>query len=80
MKDRERDILRRKLLELLSKDIVRYTALEKEINALGLSFATSNTFKSQLHYLLNNGYIFRASRGVYKITQKGKKYLVLLAF
>jgi hypothetical protein len=39
---------------------------------------TTNTFKSQLHYLLSNGHIARIARGVYQITLKGKKYLVLL--
>jgi DNA-binding PadR family transcriptional regulator len=43
------------------------------------SFATTNTFKSPLHYLLSNGYITRIARGIYQITPKGKKYLVLLA-
>jgi hypothetical protein len=34
--------------------------------------ATTNTFKSQLRYLLHNGYIARITRGIYQITPKGK--------
>ncbi len=79
MKDGERDILRKILLELLSNGIVRYTSMEKEFNASGLSFATTNTFKSQLHYLLSNSFVNRTTRGIYQITSKGEKYLTLLA-
>jgi len=76
--DLKRDILRRTILELLRKDNVNYTELEKKVNASGHSFATTNTLKSQLDYLLKNGYVNRVSRGIYKITPKGKKYLNLL--
>jgi len=78
MKDRERDILRKTILELLSKGHVHYTDLDKKVCATCHSFATTNTFKSQLHYLLSNDYITRIARGTYQITPKGKKYLALL--
>jgi hypothetical protein len=74
----KRDILRKKILEHLTKDSAHYTDLEKKICSSGYTFATTNTFKSQLCYLLNNIYIERISRGVYQITLKGKKYLDLL--
>ena len=76
--DVKREILRITILELLAKGCVHYTELEKKVNASGHSFATTNTFKSQLHYLLNNRYIARITRGVYQITAKGKNYLTLL--
>ena len=76
--DMKRDILRRTILELLAKDSVHYTDLEKKVNASGHSFATTNTFKSQLHYLLSNNYIERIARGVYKMTPRGERYLSLL--
>ena len=79
MKDRERDVLRKNILELLTKGCVHYTDLEKKVCGTCLPFATTNTFKSQLHYLLSNTYIIRISRGIYQITSKGQKYLVLLA-
>ncbi|MDH5636484.1 MAG: hypothetical protein OEY47_07460 [Candidatus Bathyarchaeota archaeon] len=78
MKDRERDVLRRTVLEILAKGHVHYTDLDKKVCATCHSFATTNTFKSQLHYLLNNDYITRIARGIYQITPKGKKYLILL--
>ena len=77
--DVKRDILRRTILELLVKDSVHYTDLEKKLCASGHLFATTNTFKSQLHYLLSNNYIDRIARGVYKISSRGEKYLALLA-
>jgi DNA-binding PadR family transcriptional regulator len=78
MKDRERDVLRRTILELLAKGCVHYTDLDKKVCASCHSFATTNTFKSQLHYLLSNKYVNRIARGVYKITPRGKNYLFLL--
>ena len=76
--DLKREILRLTILELLEKSCMHYTELEKKVNASGHPFATTNTFKSQLDYLLKNGYVNRVSRGVYKITPKGEKYLNLL--
>ena len=76
--DVKRDILRKLILELLTKGTVHYTDLEKKVCCSGHSFATTNTFKSQLHYLLSNNYIDRIARGVYKISSRGEKYLVLL--
>ena len=76
--DMKRDILRRTILELLAKDSVHYTDLEKKVCTSGHSFATTNTFKSQLHYLLCNNYIDKIARGVYKMTPRGERYLSLL--
>ena len=74
----KRDILRRTVLELLSNGNMHYTELEKKVSTSCYQFATTNTFKSQLHYLKSNGYVTRISRGIYNITAKGKKYLHLL--
>ena len=76
--DMKREILRKTILELLTKDKMHYTYLEKKICATCLPFSTTNTFKSQLQYLLSNSYIIRVSRGIYQITARGKKYLELL--
>ena len=79
MKDKERDVLRRTILELVKKGHVHYTDIEKKAVATCLSFATTNTFRKQFyHYLLLNGYVERVSRGVYKITSKGEKLLEIL--
>ena len=75
--DMKRDILRKTILTLLTKGNVHYTNLDKKVCTTCYPFATNNTFKSQLHYLITNGYINRISRGVYEITTKGEKYLAL---
>ena len=76
--DFKRDTLRKTILELLAQDCMHYTDMEKKFNASGHPFATTNTFKSQLRYLLKNGHVNRVARGIYKITPKGGKYLNLL--
>jgi predicted transcriptional regulator len=79
LKDQERDILRKTILELVKKGHVHYTDIEKKACATCLSFATTNTVRKQFyHYLLLNGYVERISRGVYKITSKGEKLLEIL--
>jgi len=79
MKDQERDILRRTILELVKKGHVHYTDIEKKAVGTCLRFATSNTVRKQFyHYLLPNGYVERVSRGVYRITSKGEKLLEIL--
>ena len=75
MKDRERDILRKTILEFLIKGNRHYTNLDKEVCATVHSFATTHTFRSQFQYLLKNGYVTKIARGTYQITPKGKKYL-----
>ena len=76
--DVKRDILRRTILELLRKGSLHYTGMQKKVCATYYSFATPNTFKPQLQYLLYNGFIERISRGVYQITNKGENYLLIL--
>ena len=79
MKDQERDILRRTILELVKKGHVHYTDIEKKAVGTCLRFATSNTVRKQFyHYLLPNGYVERVSRGIYKITSKGENLSEIL--
>ena len=79
MKDHERDILRKTILELIKKGHAHYTDLEKKTVATCLRFATSNTVRKQFyHYLLANGYVERVGRGTYRITEKGEKLLEIL--
>ena len=78
MRDEQRDFLRKTILELLKDKQARYTELEKKVSATCKPWATSNTFKSQLRYLVNSGCIKRISRGIYSITFKGENYLVFL--
>jgi len=62
--DMKRDFIRRIILELLRKDNMHYTEVEKQVIASGHLFATSNTYKAQLHYLLENKYIRRVTRAI----------------
>jgi len=78
MKDQECDVLRKMILEILAKGRVHYTDLEKKATATCYFSATTNTFKRQLHYLLDNAYVQRVARAVYQITPKDQDYLVLL--
>lgn len=79
MKDQERDILRKIILELIKKGHTHYTEIERKTIATHLCFATSNTVRKQFHhYLLSNSYVERVSRGVYKLTSKGEKLLEVL--
>jgi predicted transcriptional regulator len=79
MKDLERDLLRKAILQFIKKGYVHYTDLEKKTVITCLRLATSNTFRKQFYgYLLPNGYVERVSRGVYKITEKGEKLLEIL--
>jgi len=80
MKDPERDILRKTILQFIKKGYVHYTNIEKKTVGTGLRFATSNTFRKQFYgYLLPNSYVERVSRGIYKITGKGEKLLEILS-
>ena len=79
MKDQERDVLRKTILELVKKGHVHYTDIEKKAVATCLRYATSNTVRKQFYgYLLLNGCVKRISRGVYIITEKGQNYLNIL--
>ena len=80
MKDQERDVLRRTILELIKKGHVHYTDIEKKACATCLRFATTSTIRKQFyHYLLLNDYVERVSRGIYRITSKGEKLSEILS-
>jgi len=80
MKDRERDTLRKTILQLLKKGYVHYTNIEKKAVATCMPFVTSNTFKKQFYgYLVAQGYVHRVTRGIYTITEKGEKLLDILS-
>jgi len=79
MNDQDRDILRKTILELISKGHVRFTTIEKRCVASCLPFATSHTFRHQFYgYLLGQGYVARVGRGVYALTEKGEGLLAVL--
>jgi predicted transcriptional regulator len=79
MKDRDRDALRKCVLDLICKGYVNYTRIEKKAIASCAPYITSNTFKAQFYgYLLANGYVAKTERGKYTLTLRGQKLLELL--
>ena len=80
MNDRERDVLRRVILELIAEGHSHWTVIEKRACASGFDFATSNTVKRQFYgYLLAFSYVERVGRGRYSLTDKGRGLLALLS-
>ena len=78
MKAEERDQLCKMILELVSKGYVHWSDLHKKVLGSCHTFTTHATFASQLQYLLQKGFIKRESRGIYQITDVGKKYLEVI--
>ena len=58
----------RKLLEILMQEDTRYVQLWKK------SELTASPFKNLLTYSLNENLICRPSRGLYRITAKGRRF------
>jgi len=81
LKDRERDLLRKNILELLSKGKVCWTDLKKKVLGSCQPFATDRTFSHQMEYLEKAGYVRKVgekgTRAPYEITEKGKQLLTL---
>jgi len=78
MKDQERDMMRKIILNMVSKGAVHWTDLQKKVLATCHPFATSHTFNSQLRYLVSKGFIEKVSRGIYYITKSGETLLSIL--
>lgn len=57
---------------------VHWTDIRKRILGATYPFASDSSFRHQLRYLLEKGYIERVTRGVYQITARGEKYLEIL--
>ena len=64
------------ILEHLIKKSRRWTELEKLTTK---SSPTYGRFQTTLKWLQQNGYINKAGRGVYEITEKGKAFFALLS-
>jgi predicted transcriptional regulator len=80
MRDRERDQLRRVILELVSRGFVHWTEIEKRACASCFDFATSNTVRRQFYgYLMPCGFVERVGRGRYQLTDKGRDLLTVLS-
>ena len=64
------------ILTALKRGDVRWTVLEKKVLTTCHSLATRTRFDNRLRYLLKKEYIERVSRGIYRITEKGEKYML----
>jgi predicted transcriptional regulator len=74
----EQDMMDKVILAALSRGDVRWTVLEKKVLTTCHSLATRTRFDNRLRYLLKKEYIMRVSRGVYRITEKGTKYMQVI--
>jgi len=71
----EQDMMDKVILAALKSGDVRWTVLEKKVLTTCHSLATRIRFDNRLRYLLKKEYIERVSRGIYRITEKGTKYM-----
>jgi len=71
----EQDMMDKIILAALKNSHIRWTVLEKKVLTTCRSLATRTRFDNRLRYLLKKEYIERVSRGIYRITEKGTKYM-----
>ena len=74
----EQDMMDRIILRMLKRGCVRWTDLEKKVLATCYPSATRTRFDNRLRYLLKKGYVERVSRGIYRITESGEKYMEII--
>ena len=74
----EQDLMDKIILKTLKKGLVRWTDLEKKVLATCHPSATRTRFDNRLRYLLKKDYIERVSRGIYRITENGEKYMEII--
>lgn len=74
----EQDLMDKLILSMLKKGHVHWTDLEKKVLTTCHSFATRTRFDNRLRYLLKKGYVERVSRGIYRITETGEKYMEII--
>lgn len=78
----QQDLMDKTILALLSKSTegIHWTNLEKKVLGTRHWFATSSRFRSRMQYLLSRNFIQRIRKGVYQITEAGRRYLEGLNF
>ena len=74
----EQDIMDNVIFGALKSGDVRWTVLEKKVLTTCHALATRTRFDNRLWYLLKKQYIERVSRGIYRITEKGTKYMQVI--
>lgn len=78
----QQDLMDKTILALLTKSVVsaHWTDLEKKALGTCHRYATSSRFRSRMRYLLNKNFVTKIEKGIYKITEAGRKYLEILKF
>lgn len=78
----QQDLMDKTILALLTKSVegVHWTDLEKKALGTCIRYATSSRFRSRMRYLLNKSFIQKIQKGIYQITEAGRKYLETLNF
>ena len=74
----EQDLMDKLILKTLKKGHVHWSNLEKKVLTTCHSWSTRSRFDNRLRYLLKKGYIERVSRGIYRITESGEKYMEII--
>jgi predicted transcriptional regulator len=74
----EQDMMDKVILAALKNGHIRWTVLEKKVLTTCHSLATRTRFDNRLRYLLKKECIERVSRGIYRITEKGEKYMQVI--
>ena len=74
----QQDMMDKTILSMLMKGHIHWSDLEKTVLATCHPWSTSNRFDARLRYLLKKGFIIRVSRGIYRITEAGEKYMEII--
>jgi len=74
----EQDMMDKVILAALKNGYIRWTVLEKKVLTTCHSLATRTRFDNRLRCLVKKEYIERVSRGIYRITKKGEKYMQVI--
>jgi len=75
----QQDLMDKAVLRNLARvDYARWTELEKRVLRINEEFVSSHRFRLRVKYLLERGLIEKINKGVYRITDAGRKYLEVL--
>lgn len=69
------DAMDKQILQTLAKGDIHWTDLCRKVLGTHASHATPSRFQSRMKYLLKKRHVARVARGIYEITDSGKRYL-----
>jgi predicted transcriptional regulator len=69
------DAMDKLILETLNKGEIHWSDLCRKVLGAHQPCATLSRFRSRMGYLLKKGHMERVAKGVYQITESGKRYL-----